>query len=375
MDFEFDEEQQLLRDTTRELLARNYDAEKRNRVIETELGWSRDVWATLAEIGLLGLAFSEEDGGIGAGPVEIMAVMVEFGRRLAPEPLLDGVLLPGGLIAELGTPLQRKQVLPHIAEGVLLMAFAHTEPGIRWPSDEIGTRAVHHGDMWTLHGRKNPVLRGDCADQLVVSAALPDGGTGLFLVHPDSAGVTTRSYRTHDGGRAADIEFIDAAAELLGDGTGVDAAVERAIVRAQAALCAEALGAMEETLRLTTEYLRTRKQFGVTLSKFQTLTQRAADMYVSLEEARSMVLYVTACLAEGRIDPVVAARAKLQIGRSAKHIGQEAVQMHGGIGMTAEYPVGRYFARLTAIDQIFGAADDHLRILSGQVAEYDLVEL
>ncbi|NKX87067.1 acyl-CoA dehydrogenase family protein [Nocardia coubleae] len=375
MDFALDDEQQLLRDTTRELLARSYDPEKRAEVIGSELGWSRDVWAKLAEIGLLGLAFAEDDGGMGAGPVETMAVMVELGRRLAPEPILDSVLVPGGLIAEVGTAVQRKQVLTQVAEGALLLAFAHTEPGIRWPSTEVTTTAAEHDGGWTINGRKNPVLRGDCADKLVVSAALPDGGTGLFLVDAAAEGVARRSYRTHDGGRAADIEFAGAPAELLGDTTDATPAVERGIVRAQAALCAEALGAMEESLRLTTEYLKTRKQFGVTLSKFQTLTQRAADMYVSLEEARSMVLYATACLAEGRIDPIVASRAKLQIGRSAKHIGQESIQMHGGIGMTAEYPVGHYFARLTVIDQIFGAADDHLRLLSGQVADYTLVEL
>ncbi|WP_280216773.1 acyl-CoA dehydrogenase family protein [Nocardia neocaledoniensis] len=375
MDFALDDEQQLLRDTTRELLARSYDPEKRAQVVGTELGWSRDVWAKLAEVGLLGLAFAEEDGGMGAGPVETMAVMVELGRRLAPEPILDSVLLPGGLIAEVGTAVQRKQVLSQVADGTLLLAFAHSEPGIRWPSTEIATRATENGGTWRISGRKNPVLRGDCADQLVVSAVLPGGGTGLFLVDTDATTVTRRSYRTHDGGRAADIEFAGAPAELLGDTTDATDALERGIVRAQAALCAEALGALEESLRLTTEYLKTRKQFGVTLSKFQTLTQRAADMYVSLEEARSMVLYATACLAEGRVDPIVASRAKLQIGRSARHIGQESIQMHGGIGMTAEYPVGHYFARLTLIDQIFGAADDHLRLLSGQVADYTLVEL
>ncbi|MEV6218188.1 acyl-CoA dehydrogenase family protein [Nocardia sp. NPDC051833] len=375
MDFTLDDEQQLLRDTTRELLARSYDPERRAEVVGSDLGWSREVWTTLADVGLLGLTFTEADGGMGGGPVETMAVMVELGRRLAPEPILDCVVLPGGLIAEVGTAVQRKQVLSQVAEGALLLAFAHTEPGIRWPSAEVTTRATGSDGDWTVSGRKNPVLRGDCADRIVVSAALPDGGTGLFLVDAQAAGVTRRAYRTHDGGRAAEIEFDGAPAELLGDTTDATPAVERGIVRAQAALCAEALGALEESLRLTTEYLKTRKQFGVTLSKFQTLTQRAADMYVALEEARSMVLYATACLAEGRVDPIVASRAKLQIGRSAKHIGQESIQLHGGIGMTAEYPVGHYFARLTVIDQLFGAADDHLRLLSGQVADYTRVEL
>ncbi|WP_410870050.1 acyl-CoA dehydrogenase family protein [Nocardia sp. A7] len=375
MDFELDEEQQMLRDTTRELLSRSYDAEKRNAMVRTELGWSRDVWGKLAELGLLGLSFAEEDGGMGAGPVETMAVMTEVGRRLAPEPILDCVLLPGGLVAEAGTSRQRKEVLSQVAAGTVLLAFAHSEPGRRWPSAEITTVAVQQGDSWSISGVKNPVPHGDCADRLVVSAALPNGGTGLFLVDGNVAGLLRRPFRTHDGGRGAQLEFTGATAELLGDDTDSTARIERAVIGAQAALCAEAVGAMEESLRLTTEYLRTRKQFGVTLSKFQTLTQRAADMYVSLEAARSMALYATACLADGRVDAVVASRAKLQIGLSAKHIGQESIQMHGGIGMTAEYPVGHYFARLTAIDQTFGAADDHLRVLSAGIADYGMVEL
>ncbi|MFD3748027.1 acyl-CoA dehydrogenase family protein [Nocardia sp. NPDC058633] len=375
MDFELDQEQLLLRDTTRELLSRSYDPKKRRAVVDTELGWSPDVWGKLAEIGLLGLSFAEEDGGMGAGPVETMAVMAEVGRRLAPEPILDCVLVPGGLIAEVGTPQQRKTVLSRVAEGAVLSAFAHNEPGLRWPAAAITTTAVQQGDSWSISGTKNPVPHGDCADRFVVSATLPNGGTGLFLVDATAAGLTRRSYRTHDGGRAAQLEFTDAAAEVLGDATDASAHIERAIISAQAALCAEAVGAMEESLRLTTDYLRTRKQFGVTLSKFQTLTQRAADMYVSLEAARSMALYATACLADGRFDSTVASRAKLQIGRSGDHIGKEAVQMHGGIGMTAEYPVGHYFARLTAIDQTFGAADDHLRVLSAAIADHAMVEL
>ncbi|MFD4292014.1 acyl-CoA dehydrogenase family protein [Rhodococcus sp. NPDC058532] len=375
MDFELNDEQIMLRDTTRELLSRSYDAEKRNAVTADGKGWSDEVWGKLAEIGLLGLPFSEEDGGMGAGPVETMTVMNEIGRALAPEPFLDGVLIPGGLVAEVGTAAQRATLLPALVEGATLLAFAHDEPGSRWPTQVVATAATASGEGWTLTGTKNPVLHGDCADTLVVSALLPDGGTGLFLVAADAAGVTRKPYATHDELRAAQIELADAPAEQLGEGGDASAAIIAAQVSAQAALCAEAVGAMAETLRLTTDYLKQRKQFGVTLSKFQALTQRAADMYVELELASSMSLYATMNLADGIVDPIVASRAKLQIGRAARHIGLEAIQMHGGIGMTAEYPVGHYVSRLTAIGHTLGSADDHLRVLAGVVADHEMVEI
>ncbi|WP_433732132.1 acyl-CoA dehydrogenase family protein [Nocardia sp. CA-129566] len=375
MDFELTDEQVMLRDTVRDLLARNYDPETRLKVTDTDLGWSRDVWNQLAELGVLGLSFSEEDGGVDAGPVETMVVLEEIGRRLAPEPLVDAVLVPGGLVARVGSAEQRQRILPEVTGGTKLLAFAHAEPGIRWPSTELTTTAVQQGDSWVLTGLKNPVPHGDSADELVVSAVLPSGGTGLFLVGPDAAGVQRKSYRTVDGQRGAQIEFDKAPGELLGDTIDAAEAVQVAIGHAQAALCAESIGAMEEALRLTTDYLKTRKQFGVTLSKFQTLTQRAANMYVSLELARSMSLYANAALADGANDPVVASRARLQVGRSARHIGQEAIQMHGGIGVTAEYPVSHYVARLTAIERTLGGGLEHLRVLSARVGDYDLPEL
>ncbi|MEV0030784.1 acyl-CoA dehydrogenase family protein [Nocardia sp. NPDC050793] len=375
MEFELTDEQVMLRDTVRDVLARNYDPESRLKVIDTELGWSRDVWRQLAELGVLGLAFAEEDGGVGAGPVETMVVLEEIGRRLAPEPLLDAVLVPGALIARAGSAEQRQRILPEVAAGEKLLAFAHAEPGVRWPSTDLATSAAAEGDGYLLTGVKNPVAHGDCADDLVVSALLPGGGVGLFLVAAEGAGVSRKAFRTVDGLRGAQVTFDKAPAELLGDTLDAAEAVQLGLGHAHAGLCAESIGAMEEALRLTTEYLKTRKQFGVTLSKFQTLTQRAANMYVSLELARSMSLYVTASLADGANDPVVASRARLQVGRAARHVGQEAVQMHGGIGVTAEYPVGHYVARLTAIGRTIGGDLDHLKVLSAQVGSYDLPEL
>ncbi|MFI6169941.1 acyl-CoA dehydrogenase family protein [Nocardia sp. NPDC051052] len=399
MDFDLTDEQEMLRDTVRDLLARNYDPETRLKVTDTELGWSREVWQQLAELGVLGLTFTEEDGGVGAGPVETMVVLQEVGRRLAPEPILDAVLLPGALIARAGTTEQRQRVLPEVAAGNKLLAFAHAEPGVRWPSTELATTAVAvsdaasagpsvvtraassvpdapaGGDSYALTGVKNPVTHGDCADDLVVSAQLPGGGTGLFLVAADATGVTRKTYRTVDGQRGAQLEFDQATAELLGGDADAAEAIQSALVQAQASLCAESIGAMEEALRLTTDYLKQRKQFGVTLSKFQALTHRAADMYVSLELARSMSLYATAAVADDAIDPQVASRARLQVGRSARHIGQEAIQMHGGIGVTAEYPVSHYVARLTAVERTLGGGLEHLRVLSARVGEYGLPEL
>jgi alkylation response protein AidB-like acyl-CoA dehydrogenase len=368
MDFQLSDEQVLLRDTTRDLLSRTYDPESRNKIIESELGWSRDVWSQLADTGILSLGFEPEE----SGQIEIMVVLTEIGRRLAPEPVVHAALAPGALIAEHGSDAQ-KLMLDDVAAGQKLLAFAHLETGHRRPTATVVTQAVRQGDSWSLTGTKNPVLAGDCADALVVSAALPDGGTGLFLVDGDA--VNRHSYPTFDGQRGAQIQLNSAPAEPLGDAVDASPAIRDAIIRIQSALCSEAVGAMEEALRLTTDYLKTRKQFGVTLNKFQALTQRAADMYVSLELARSMSFYVAMSIADGNLDPVIASRAKLQVGRSGRHIAQEAIQLHGGIGMTAEYPVGHYAARLTAIEHTLGSSQDHLQVLIDHIAEYDLARL
>ncbi|MFZ4372445.1 MAG: acyl-CoA dehydrogenase family protein [Mycobacterium sp.] len=367
MNFDLSDEQQLLADTTRDVLARSYDTESRNKVVDSELGWSREVWQQLAEIGILGLGFDAEE----SGPIEVMVVMTEIGRRLAPEPVAAAALIPGAVIAAHGSDEQRA-LLDDVAAGEKLLAFAHTEPDRRGFA-ELATRATQQGDSWTVSGRKSPVLAGDTADVLVVSAALPGGGSGLFLV--DGAATIRHPFRTFDGNRGADIEFTSATARPLGAGGDATADIEAAVIRFQSALCAEAVGAMEESLRLTTDYLKARKQFGVPLKTFQTLTQRASDMYVSLELARSMNFYAAMSVADGRFDPMVASRSKLQIGRSGRHIAQEAIQMHGGIGVTAEYPVAHYAARLTAIEQTFGSSTDQLRYLGGEIGNYGVVVL
>ena len=260
MDFQLSDEQALLRDTTRDLLSRTYDPESRNKIIGSDLGWSQEVWSQLADTGILGLGFDPDE----SGQIEITLVLNEVGRRLAPEPILHAALGPGALIVELGSQ-EQKQLLDEVAAGERLLAFAHTEPKQRGLNNAITTKAVQQGDSWSLSGRKNPVLAGDSANTLVVSAALPDGGIGLFLVDADA--VTRHAYPTFDGQRGAQIDLDSVAAEPLGDAADASGAIRNAVVRIQSALCSEAVGAMTEALRLTTDYLKTRKQFGVTLEQ------------------------------------------------------------------------------------------------------------
>ncbi len=377
MDFTYDEEQDALRASVRSLLTKAYgDFERRRKTVAAEPGFDESLWQRLAELGVLGLPFAEEDGGMGAGPVEVGLVCEELGATLAPEPFLTSVVLAGGLVAAAGSAEQRARVLTAVAEGTLVPTFAHLEPGRRWSDSAAGVTAAQDGEAWRLHGVKEPVPHGARADLLVVSAALPGGGTGLFLVEGDE-GTTRDGYATHDGGRAARVAFDGAAAVPLGDaGTDRTATIARALDATRIAACQQALGAMSAALTATTGYLRSRKQFGVTLNKFQALTFRAADLYVSLEMARSLTLWAGLVLLEGSDDQVAeaAARASLQVSRSGRHIGQEAIQLHGGIGMTAEYSVGHYTSHLTALDHLFGDGHHHLGRLAAEVGDHAEVD-
>jgi alkylation response protein AidB-like acyl-CoA dehydrogenase len=376
MDFTYDDEQDALRDAVRGLLGKAYsDFEQRRQTCKADPGFSEQVWSQMAEMGLLGLPFSEEDGGVGAGPVEIAIVCQEIGRVIAPEPYLQAVVLAGGLVQACGTPEQRQDVLGALAGGERLLAFAHDEPGSRWAPTASAVTAARDGDSWSLTGTKEPVVQGARADQLVVSAALPDGGTGLFLVDADATART--DYPTYDGGRAAQVTFDATPATPLGE-PGRDLAGSIATVQDIARVMAAniAVGAMETALRTTSGYLTSRKQFGVTLNTFQALTFRAADMYVSLELATSVVSWATMVLQTGDVARVrdAAARAGLQASRAGRHIGQEAIQLHGGIGMTAEYSVGSYTAVLTALDHLLGDGDHHLVDLAGSVADHGAID-
>ena len=362
MDFTLDSEQTALRDAVRGLL-KGYDAEHRREVTKSDPGFDEDMWNKLAEMGILGLPFSEDDGGMGAGQVEVSVVAEEFGRVVAPEPFVEAVVLAGGLVAACGSDEQKKEILGGISSGEIVPAFA-------WADPTGGEKGVSvDGDMLT--GVKEPVLNGGRADTIIVFA---EGR--LFLV--DGAATERTSYRTFDGGRAARIRFDRTPAIPLGDRGDATEATQSVIAAAQVAYAHEALGAMDSALKLTTSYLTTRKQFGVSLNRFQSLTFRAADMYTSLELTRSIVSWATMVLADEDVSPEkkreAAARAKLQVSKAGRHIGQEAIQLHGGIGMTAEYAVGVGTAHLTVLEQWLGNAGHHLTRLATRVTDHEMVD-
>ena len=378
MDFTYDEEQQALREAVRGLVGKAYaDFENRRRTVAEDPGFDETLWGRLAEMGILGLPFREEYGGSGAGPVEVGIITQEMGRVLAPEPYLTSVVLAGGLVAAAGTEEQRTEVLGALSAGESVLALAHAEPGSRWTAAASTVTGSSSGGDWTLSGVKEPVPYGARADQLVVSAALPEGGTGLFLVDPSASGVARDGYSTHDGGRAARVAFDGTPAVPLG-AAGADATASIAAVLdiARVMACNEAIGAMEVALDATTSYLTSRKQFGVTLNTFQALTFRAADLYVSLELAKSVTVWATMVLAAGRPEEMAeaASRAALQVSRAGRHLGQEAIQLHGGIGMTAEYSIGSYASRLTALDHLLGDGAHHLRLLAATVGDHEEVD-
>ncbi|GAA1748593.1 acyl-CoA dehydrogenase family protein [Aeromicrobium alkaliterrae] len=368
MDFTYDSETVALRDAVRALLGKAYpSSEDRRRVVEADPGFDESVWTRIAELGVLGLPFSEEDGGSGAGPVEVSVVAEEIGRVLAPEPIIESVVLAGGLVAAAGTAEQRADVLGRLSEGSTVLIPALLDSG-------QAVSASGEGETVTLTGAKEPVLHGARADELVVSA-VTDRGVELFLVKGDAEGLTRTGYRTHDGGRAARVELASTPAVRLGEQGDRSATIEEVLAAARIAYCHEALGAMEVALSQTVEYLKTRKQFGVTLNTFQALTFRAADLYVSMELARSTVMWATLVLADApERAGEAASRAKAIVSRTSRHIGQEAIQLHGGIGMTAEYSVGHYTSRLTALDHWLGGGADHRAVLADGIRDHDVLE-
>ena len=374
MDFDLSDEQRLLRDSVERLLADRYGFEQRQAFAKTPEGWSREIWAQYAELGLLGLPFAEEHGGFGGGPVETMIVMEAIGRGLALEPYVATVVLGGGVLRHGGSDAQRAELVPRIADGSHVLSFAHSEPGARYNLADVSATARRDGASWVLDGQKGLVLHGDSADSLIVSARTAGArrdrqGIGLFLVDAGQQGVSRRGYPTQDGQRAAEIALdgVRVSAEaVIGDPENGLPLVERVVDDAIAALAAEAVGAMAAMHELTVDYLKTRRQFGVPIGAFQALQHRAVDMLIALEQARSMAYLATMMAAEDDAPERRRAMsaAKVQIGRSGRFVGQQAVQLHGGIGMTMEYKVGHYFKRVTAIDMLFGDADEHLARLA-----------
>jgi len=367
MDFDLSDEQTLIADNVARLMKDKYGFESRKSYAVAPLGFSEPLWRQYADLGLIGAPFAEGDGGYGGGAVEIMLTQEAFGRALALEPYFATVVLAGGALRHAATAQERAELIPQVASGELRLALAHAEPQSGWNIFDVKTTAKRDGDGYRLDGEKGLVINGDSADKLIVLARISGAqrdkdGLGLFLIDADAPGVTRRPYPTQDGRRAAEVSFSGAKARALGEPGKAGPAMARVIEDAIAALAAEAVGAMAEAVEMTTEFLKTRKQFGVTIGSFQALQHRASDMVVALEQARSM-MYLAA-MSTSEPDAATRARSmsavKAQIGRSAKFIGQQATQLHGGIAMTYEYKLGHLFKRLTMIDMAYGDADHHL---------------
>jgi len=369
MNFELSEEQQMLAETVKRFVATHYNFDARAKILASPAGHSEDVWAAIAEMGLLGLPFDEAHGGFGGTTVDVMLVMEAIGEGLLVEPYLTTVGLGGRFVARAGSKAQRDRILPALIQGKHTMAFAHTEPGARYDLGQVGLRARRSGEGWVLDGDKRMVLHGG-ADTLVVSARTAGGDTDaagitLFLVPRTAPGVAVKESRTIDNLRTADIRFTNVsvgADALLGrEGEGL-AVIEEVVDYATALLCAEAVGAIRYANEATLEYLKTRRQFGVPIGSFQALQHRMVEMMISYEQARSM-----AYLACVKIDTADAAErrrvisaAKIKIADACRHVSQEAVQLHGGMGMTEELKVSHTFRRLTMLAQAFGDAEHHL---------------
>jgi pimeloyl-CoA dehydrogenase small subunit len=374
MDFDLSEEQKLLKDSVERLMTERYDFEQRKRYLREPGGFSPALWKQYAEMGLLGVGFPERYGGSGGGPVETMLVMEAFGRALILEPYFATVVLGAELIARAGHEAQRAELLPRIADGSLLLAWAHSEQQSRYDLSDVACSARRDADGWILNGDKRFVTHGDSAHKLIVTARIAGGrrdrdGIALFLVDAAAAGVSVRGYGTQDGLRAARIGLSGvrvSSKDALGEPGQAAPLVEQVAECALAALGAEAVGAMAAAHEITVDYLKTRKQFGVPIGSFQALQHRAVDMLVELEQARSMALFATMMLAEPDCNERAKAisAATVQIRNSGRTIGQQAIQLHGGIGMTLEYKIGHYFKRFTAMESMFGDTDHHLAALA-----------
>lgn len=373
MDFDLSEEQSMLKDALGRLLRDNYDFESRNKVLASAEGWDEKVWGQLAEMGLMALPFAEDDGGLGGGPVDTMIVMEEFGRALSLEPFFGTVVLGGAALKLAGNAEQRAALVPKVADGSLKLAVAHIERHSRFDLNHVETTAAKDGDGYILSGAKSVVLDGDCADKIFVTARTAGdtrdrNGIGLFLIDTNAEGVTRQAYALQDGRRAAELTLDKVRAEdVYGDPEDALPTIEWVADQGIAALAAESIGIMSVMHEQTVEYLKVRKQFGVPLSVFQVLQHKAVDMFVALEQARSITMYATMMAdsddAEERSRAMSA--AKVEIGRGGRIAGENAIQLHGGVGMTMEYAIGHYFKRMTMIDKTLGDVDHHMERLTG----------
>ncbi len=370
MDFSFTEEQTLLRNMVQSFVQDNYDFDARMKIVRSDEGMSREIWQQFAELGLLAAPFSEDLGGLDGGPIETMVIMEELGRGLVVEPYLPTVVLCGGILSRHGSAAQQQGHLPGLIAGEDIWALAYSESQSRFNLADVRTSAKADGDGYVLNGAKAVVIGAPWANKLIVSARLSGDqfdrdGLGLFIVDKAAAGVSTQDYQTVDGSRASEITLENVAVSadaLIGDAGNGFAVLEEAIDFGIGAVCAEAIGHMKMLNDATVEYCKTRKQFGVPIGSFQVLQHRMVDMFMEYEQSVSMTYMVNMKLAEAESERrKAAAGAKVQIGKSGRFVGQEAVQLHGGMGMTEELNVGHYFKRLTMIDIQFGNVDHHLK--------------
>ncbi len=370
MDFNFTSEQDMLRDSIARLVREQYDFDTRRKIAKSEAGWRPSMWAQFAEMGLMGAPFSEEEGGFGGGPIEAMIIAEEFGKGLVIEPWLQTVVVAGGFLKHAGDDAQKQDHIAAIVSGERIFTFAYSEPKSRFDLNDVSTTAKKDGAGYVINGQKAVVLGAPFASHLVVtartsSAQRDSDGVSVFIVPKSAKGVVTRDYPTVDGLRASEIHFENVAVgpeAVIGEVDGGLPLVEKVADEAIAALCAEAHGCMKVLNSATLDYSKTRKQFGQPIGNFQVLQHRMADMFMAYEQAVSMTYMVTLKLDEpDRARKMAASAAKVQIGKAAKLISQEAVQIHGGMGMTDELNVGHFFKRLTMIETQFGNTDWHLR--------------
>lgn len=370
MDFNFTEEQDMVRDGLSRLVREQYDWETRRKAIASTEGWRPEVWAQLAELGILGMPFSEADGGFGGGAVDAMVIMEEFGKGLVVEPFVPTVVCAGGFLKHGGSAAQKEEHIGAIVSGSSVYAFAWAEPRGRYNLADIQTTAKKDGAGWVLNGHKAVVIGAPWASHLVVTARTGGdrrerGGISVFVVDKATPGIVTRDYVTVDGRRASEVYFENAAipAEALigAEGEGLPL-IELVTDEAIAALCAEACGAMKVAHAMTVEYSRQRKQFGVPIGSFQVLQHRMVDMYTAYEQAVSLTYLATLRLGAGKTERKrTVSAAKVGVGQAARLVGQEAIQIHGGNGVTDEYAIGHYFKRLTIFDSEFGDVDHHMK--------------
>ena len=369
MHFDLNDEQRQLRDTLARFLAARYDFDSRQKILRSEPGWSPAIWKALAvDLGILGAALPEEVGGFGGGPVDTMLIMEELGRALVVEPYLETVVIGAGLLRRAGGETAAAQI-GEIIEGKMIIAFAWSEPDSRFDPALCALTATRDGDGWRVEGRKAVVVAAPFATHLIVTARTSGEpgsreGLSLFLVERDAAGLSTTDYTTVDGRRASEIAFegvrVGADALLAAEGEALPV-VEQVLDEARAALCAEALGVLAELQRRTLEFVKERKQFGVAIGQFQVLQHRLVDMFMEVEQARSMTMMATLKLGEeARERSRAVSAAKAYVGKACRFVGQNAVQTHGGIGLTEELALSHYFKRAAMIESQLGSVDYHL---------------